>query len=395
MSTPAGARNDTLGLYVHVPFCERICPYCDFAVERAPTLPREREERYVAALLCELDMRAGAFAGLTLETLYLGGGTPSLLRPELVARVLAAAVDRFGSRPRETTLEINPSTLERERLAGFREAGIDRLSVGVQSFDDTVLRRLGRAHRADESRRTLAATREAGFDNVSVDLIFAAPESSLEQLAGDLAELAGFQPEHVSAYELTVEAGTPFALAAERSQLACPDEEVAVAMSELIESELSSQGLERYEISSYARPGCRSRHNSRYWEREPVLGLGVGAWSNAPASDAFPHGLREANSRSLAAYLAALEAGGTAVCEREPTSPATARAEAVFLGLRRTQGLDLARFEAEFGAPLSAFYAEEIQTLSHDGLIVASEGGFLRLSARGRLFADSVASRFV
>lgn len=389
----------SVGVYVHVPFCERICPYCDFAVVAARPLRRDDEARYVEALLAELDRRAGGYAGRVLTSLYLGGGTPSLLLPESIDSIIRAVQTRFSesgvSADCEITLEVNPSTVEQERLPGFLRAGVNRLSVGVQSFDDEVLRRLGRAHRSEAARSTLRAAREAGFANLSVDLIFGAPGGSPRQLERDLAELVAFAPEHVSTYELTVEAGTPFALAASRGQLERPDERQAVGALQTIEATLAAAGLARYEISNHARPGFESNHNRRYWRREPVLGLGVGAASSLPSTAASPHGGRVSNSRALDRYLASIESGGLAVAETEEHDPPTARLEAVFLGLRQWEGLAAEPFVAEFGAPPRAFFGEQIDALSEEGLLVENAGGDLRLSARGRLFADSVAERFV
>src|SRR6188474_2216847 len=188
---------DDLGVYLHVPFCERLCPYCDFPVV-AGTLGRDAEERYVAALLAELAARRGDFAGRALATVYLGGGTPSLLSPDSVAALLDAVRAAFPGEPVEVTLEINPSTLERERLPGFRAAGVNRVSVGIQSFDDTTLRRLGRAHRAREGELTLAACRTAGFTRLSLDLIAAAPGQDLAGFERELDAALAEAPEHVS-----------------------------------------------------------------------------------------------------------------------------------------------------------------------------------------------------
>ena len=387
----------SLGVYVHVPFCERICPYCDFAVVAARPLEVRDEQRYVRALLRELELRGAALARAELESIYLGGGTPALLGVESVAAIVAALREGAASLAPdlEVTLEVNPSTLERSRLAGFRRAGVGRLSVGVQSFDDEVLRRLGRAHRADEARATLEAVRDASFDNLSLDLIFGAPGASPQQLERDLAESLRFAPEHVSAYELTVESGTPFALAEARGQLARPDEEARVDALERIVAVLGGAGIARYELSNFARPGFASRHNRRYWRRQPVLGLGVGAWSSfGPLADA-PQGGREANTRRLASYLEAIEAGRTALELRECDDPASARAEALFLGLRELRGVRAAAFEAEFGAPPRAWYADEIDELVAAGLLLESPVGDLRSSERGLLFADSVAGSFV
>ncbi len=387
----------TVGVYFHVPFCERVCPYCDFAVTAARRLPAALEERYVDALLRELDARRGAYGGRRLESVYLGGGTPSLLRPASIARVVGAVRVAFpDAAPVETTLEVNPSTVERERLPDFRAAGVDRVSVGVQSFDDTTLRRLGRAHRAEEARRTLAACRAAGFRSLSLDLIFAAPGQRLAGFCRDLDEAVGFAPDHVSTYELTVEPGTPFATADARGQLDRPGEEESVAMLEAAENRLAAAGFARYELSSYARPGFASVHNRRYWERRPVLGIGVGAFSSDPPGNDAPHGQRRSNVRDVATYLKRLEAGESPeAAPPEVFSAATARGEAVFLALRAARGVDSARFEGEFGGPPRAFYGATLDALRDEGLIREGPGGDLQLTARGRLFSDSVFARFV
>lgn len=386
----------TVGVYVHIPFCDRVCPYCDFAVVGGGVSP-EMEERYVDALLAELALRDAAFAGRRLASLYLGGGTPSLLRPSSVVRIVEGVSARFApaSSSPEITLEVNPSTLERSRLPGFRDAGVNRVSVGIQSFDDLVLKRLGRAHAADEGRRSLAATREAGFENVSLDLIFAAPGQSREALDTDLRATAAFAPEHVSIYELVVEEGTPFALAEQRGQLVRADSDEAADMVEAIDGALAAAGLERYELTNYALLGRESVHNQRYWRREPVLGLGVGAWSSEPARNEAPHGSRSQNTRSLGDYLDRLGRGETAIVETEVHDPATARGEAVFLALRCRRGLSADRFRQWFGASPRDFYADAIDRLGADGLLDESEAGDLRLTERGRMLADLVGQRFV
>jgi oxygen-independent coproporphyrinogen-3 oxidase len=391
-----------LGVYVHVPFCERVCPYCDFAVVAVRPLAAGRERAYVDALLAELARRAPDFADRggaprPLASLYLGGGTPSLLAPESVARLVAGVRACFPApEPVEVTLEVNPSTTERARLSGFRAAGVTRLSVGVQSFSDDTLKRLGRAHRAAEARATLAAARAAGFDDVSIDLIVAAPGQRLADLERDLEETLGFGPEHVSTYPLTIEPGTPFERAAARGQLALADEDESVAMLERVAERLEAGGLARYEISSFARPGREARHNRRYWERLPVLGLGMGAWSSEPASPEAPWGARRANVRSLEGYLARVAAGASAA-ELPPERPdaATARGEAAFLALRTTRGLDVAGFTAEFGAPPRAFWADAIDDALAAGWLTESAAGDLRLTRTGILLSDSLFARLV
>lgn len=402
---PAAAYDDgAVGVYLHLPFCERICPYCDFAVVAARRLEPAVEARTVAGLLAELEARAPDFAGRSLATIYLGGGTPSLFSPTSIRRLIEAVAAAFPADPGrggapgpvETTLELNPSSVERARLPGFREAGVDRLSIGVQSFDDRQLKRLGRAHRAAIAFETLAAARAAGFENLSVDLIFAGPGQTPADLDRDLETLLEIAPDHVSTYELTWEPETPFGRALVAGRMEACDEDRAAAMIEQIEARLGDGGFERYEISSHAQPGRRARHNARYWQRQAVLGLGMGAHSTEARSPQRPHGARRANPRSLEAWLSAVEQGRPAG-EEETLSPASARGEAVFLALRQREGLDAVGFEAEFGAPPRAFFEAEIERLVHRGWLVEDRGGRgdLRLSRAGRMVADSVAAEFV
>ncbi len=387
----------TIGLYVHIPFCERICPYCDFAVVAARSIEPAVEERYVSALLRELEARKADFAGRRLATVYFGGGTPSLLQPASLARVLEAARVAFSSAGREleVTVEVNPSTTVRERLPALRALGINRLSVGIQSFDDTTLKKLGRAHKARLGWESLYVARAAGFDNLSLDLILACPGQSFASFERDLEDVLGFGPEHLSVYELTIEAGTPFALADERGQLARPPEDQAAQMLEHLAARCAAAGLERYEVSNYARPGFASVHNRRYWSRQPVLGLGMGAWSNELASAELPCGGRRMNSRTLAEYLARVEAGEPAAAELERLSESEARGEAVFLALRQADGLVAQQFETEFGSPPRMFYSQQIDRLMALGLLAETNSGDLRLTDRGVLLSDTVFANFV
>ncbi len=387
-----------VGVYVHVPFCERICPYCDFAVVAAGELPPAVEKRYVDALLAELERRSPVFEGRTLASVYWGGGTPSLLSPESIERVLDAIDAGFSARSGEApeiTLEVNPSTVERERLPGFRDVGINRLSLGVQSFDDGMLQRLGRAHGAAEARDTLAAVRQAGFANLSIDLILGGPEATHAQFGADLDEAFRWAPEHLSVYALTIEPGTPFATAVGQGQLALPDADAVANLLERLEERTHRFGLLRYEISSYARPGFESRHNRRYWRRAPVLGIGMGAWSHDPPSQEARYGSRRGNCRDLATYLERIEAGDSAGFELETLDAPMARSESVFLGLRQMVGLAAMDFEADFGGPPRQWFGTEIDELLAADLLHESDGGDLSLTARGRLLADEVFQRFV
>jgi len=396
-----------LGVYVHIPFCARICPYCDFAVEAVGGPGRggpasgdwlETEGRYVDGLLAELALRAATFSGRSLSSLYFGGGTPSLLSPESLARIREAVVAAFApGRPGlEVTLEVNPSTLECERLPAFRaEAGINRLSVGVQSFDDSVLKALGRAHRAEESRRTLEAARQAGFDDLSVDLIFAALHQTPEMLEADLDEVVAFGPEHVSSYELVFEPPTPFGRALAAGRLAPYPEDASAGMVERIEERLVGAGYRRYELTNYARPGREAVHNRRYWQRLPVLGLGVGAHSTDPPGPGRPHGARHGSPRARGAWQAAVEAGTWPIGDEEILSREDAMAEACFLALRCAEGLDEGGFAAEFGVPPREHFGDAIDRFLEEGLLEECGPGRLALSQRGRMLADTVCAEFV
>jgi len=426
-----------LGVYVHVPFCERVCPYCDFAVVAAGRGPlgAAQEQRYLAALLRELQGRRGACAGRSLATIYLGGGTPSLLRPETLARIIAALRAAFPGEPGEITLELNPGTLECGRLPGFRAAGVSRLSIGVQSFDAAVLRRLGRAHPAADCHRTLRAARAAGFRHLSLDLIFGAPGQTLADVLRDAEAALAHGPEHISTYALTVEPGTPLARAVAEGRVLLPGDDACAEMMFALARRLEAAGLRRYELSSFARPGCESRHNRRYWRRQPVLGLGPGAHSSEPPGPGAPYGARSANERSLSAWLARIEsapagagaaeaasaaagnesaaaaragaveaasaagraAAGGALCPpvREVPDGPTARGEAVFLALRQREGLAAADFAAEFGAPPRRWFAAAVDELVSGGLLAESPGGDLRLTPRAWPLADGVFAHFV
>jgi len=417
-----------LGVYVHVPFCERVCPYCDFAVVAAGRGPlgAAQEQRYLAALLRELQGRRGACAGRSLATIYLGGGTPSLLRPETLARIIAALRAAFPGAPGEITLELNPGTLECGRLPGFRAAGVSRLSIGVQSFDAAVLRRLGRAHPAADCHRTLRAARAAGFRHLSLDLIFGAPGQTLADVLRDAEAALAHGPEHISTYALTVEPGTPLARAVAEGRVLLPGDDACAEMMFALARRLEAAGLRRYELSSFARPGCESRHNRRYWRRQPVLGLGPGAHSSEPPGPGAPYGARSANERSLSAWLARMEsaparagaagnesaaaaragasaasaagrAAGGALCPpvREVPDGPTARGEAVFLALRQREGLAAADFAAEFGAPPRRWFAAAVDELVSGGLLAESPGGDLRLTPRAWPLADGVFAHFV
>jgi oxygen-independent coproporphyrinogen-3 oxidase len=333
-------------------------------------------------VLRELEAFRAQAWGREVTSVYFGGGTPSLLRPASFARLLDGFAAAFRFADPEITVELNPGQLEVERVPGLRALGVTRLSVGLQALDDTVLRRLGRAQAGAQARRGLEACLAAGFASLSVDLIYGAPGQALETLLRDADDVLDAGVPHVSAYALTLEPGTPFARAAERGKLDLPDEDTVLAMSRLLRARLAAAGLAQYEISSYARPGHRSRHNQRYWQRRDVLGLG-------PSAASLVGERRFRNARELGAWREALAEGRSPVVESEILADEAARRETLFLGLRRLDGVSRAEFARRFGAAPEAFFAAELEALRSRGLI-HDEAGAVKLTERGILFADEV-----
>jgi len=382
--------NDAFGLYVHVPWCRHVCPYCDFNVYTSSAMP---ERAYVDALAVELGAHAGdaTWTGRPLRSVYLGGGTPSLFAPATIGELLAAVGRAFAlASDGEVTLEANPGTVSAERLAAYRAAGVNRLSLGAQSFDSQTLTTLGRDHAATDTARAVAAARTAGFDNVSLDLVYAVPGTELAAWEHDLRAAIELAPEHVSAYALTYEEGTPFHRwrASGRLQPVAHDDEAAMA--ELAVATLEAAGLRRYEISSFARPGRESRHNVGYWDGSDYLGVGAGA--HAFAREPAP-GRRWMNERLPARYLAAIAADGTAVASEERLTETQARAEFVFTGLRRVAGVDADAFALRFGDEVDAAFPQ-LAELVGTGLVERA-GRRIRLTPRGLAFADEVSARFL
>ncbi len=383
-------RREGLGLYVHLPFCERVCPYCDFAVEAAGSVSQAVQAEYVALLLRELDLVCEEVpervVGRPLETVYLGGGTPSLFEPSAIERLLVEIGKRLPGEPREVTLELNPGTGECARVGAFRAAGVTRLSVGVQSFDDLTLKRLGRAHKGDEALRGLEACLDPPFRSVSVDLIYGAPGQTEDSARRDLERVLELGIPHVSAYALTVEPGTPFAVARDRGLLQVPDEEVVCRLEHHMLAQLSAAGYVRYEISSFARPGHRSQHNARYWQRLDVLGIGVSAAT-------LLGDLRTRNLRARSTWAQAVRAGKLPWEEIERLTARDARREALFVGLRMPEGVGRAEFARRYGGRPEDELGVELAELRSLGLIEDAAGA-IRPTARGMRFSDEVLERF-
>jgi oxygen-independent coproporphyrinogen-3 oxidase len=365
-----GPQGSRYGLYVHCLFCLRRCPYCDFNVA---IYREDRVAPFVAALRAEVGRYAALpWAGrVPAVSLFFGGGTPSLLPPAAVGDLILAARRGLGLVPdAEVTLEANPEGLDAARLAAFRAAGVTRLSLGIQSLDDPLLGRLGREHTAAQARAAYAAARQAGFDDVSVDLLHGCPGQDLATWLATLDEILAWRPEHLSAYALTLEPGTLFG---RRPPADLPDEAVAVAQFEALGERAAAAGLERYEVSNFARPGFRSRHNLLYWRREDYLGFGPGAHAALGA-------LRFGNERSHTRYRETVAAGRWPITWSERLLPAQVRGERRVLGLRLVEGIPRAWLDG----------AEEVLDRHLAAGLLAERAGRIALTPRGVLLSDSV-----
>jgi oxygen-independent coproporphyrinogen-3 oxidase len=382
----------TAGVYLHIPFCKSRCSYCDFATDvyRDPAVV----ERYVDALIKEI----GSFhtvprvpgvppfrSGTRIDTIYFGGGTPSLLSSQQAEQILNAIDLKFEiSNDAEITMEMNPATVTPETLVEYRTLGVNRASFGVQTFNDRALKLLARGHDANDARSTFKMLRDAGFDNISFDLIAGLPGQTLEDWQKNLDEAIAMRPEHLSLYLLEIHEGTPLAEQVRSGRQPKPDDSVAAEMYELMLDRLDAAGCEQYEISNFSRPGFESRHNTKYWRLEPVYGFGVSAHS-------FDGSPRYANERDTARYVEMIENAGTGEVMREDTDLAS---EFAFLGLRMEDGIDIADYAHRFGADLMAEYRSGLRDLNEAGLI-ANENGNLRLTRKGKLFSNEVFAVFV
>lgn len=376
------------GVYIHFPYCRKRCPYCDFAVHARKRIPHDR---YADAVLAELDGSAPRFAGRRAVSTYFGGGTPGLWRADCIGRVVDAVRARFAlPDDAEVTVEANPDDLPPAQLDALRQAGVTRLSLGVQSLQPKHLAALGRLHGPDEARAAVRAARAAGFRSISVDLMFALPAQTLTELDADVAGILELAPDHVSLYNLTVEERTAFSALSRRGLLKVPDSGVAAEMYERLTARVEAAGFVHYEISSWARPGHRAVHNTLYWTSGEYLGLGCGAHSFRRTGDG---GERYANPRNVDDWFRAVASGAP----RPPLETLSADAlerEAVWLGLRYLDGIDRAAHAARYGDDPARRHAGEVDRLLREGLVELTADR-LRLTRRGILFADEVGARFL
>jgi len=370
------------GIYLHIPFCKSRCSYCDFATD----VYRDSEDvdRYVAALCSEMP---GIWQeeNRTADTVYFGGGTPSLLSAKQVEKILRSVDLLFDiTSEAEITMEMNPATVTPETLRDYKSLGINRASFGVQTFNDRALKLLARGHDANDARQTFQMLREAGFDNVSFDLIAGLPNQALQDWEKNLDEAIKLSPEHLSLYLLEIHEGTPLAEQVRSGRQPIPDEDLAARMYEMILDKLAAAGYEQYEISNFSLSGFKSRHNTKYWLLEPVYGFGVSAHS-------FDGCQRYSNERDTAKYVDMIERSGSAEVNRERID---ASSEFAFLGLRLNCGIDFADYKKRFGQDLMQQYAYELEPLRTAGLVEISDRR-LRLTQKGMLFSNEVFAAFV
>lgn len=366
-------------LYVHIPFCRQKCRYCDFASYAGC---EHRMGEYVAALLAEAAIQSHRLNHPRVETVFLGGGTPSLLPPELLTRLLSGLQKLFFIAPdAEFTSEANPGTLTLEWLEAGIKAGMNRLSMGMQAKQERLLHTLGRIHDFAQVQQSAALARQAGIQNLSLDLMFGLPGQTREQWQETLLAALSLEPKHLSCYGLIPEDGTPLKADLDADRLTLPDEETERAMYDDAISILSSHGFQQYEISNFALPGYACQHNLGYWRQVPYLGLGASASSMLTDSPAAAY-TRETNPPKLADYLAMVNDASWAQREIIPISAEEACFETLMLGLRTTQGVSAAAFKQMHGIPLEQRYGLRLESLRQRGLLVFADG-FWRLTRRG------------
>ena len=377
-----------MGLYLHVPFCLRKCPYCSFfSVPAGP----EKVARYSQALARQIEVLAAADWGgcQPFTTIFFGGGTPSLLPATELAGLLRDCLAKFpwAAGEIETSIEVNPATVGEAELRQLRRAGFNRLSVGVQSLADSELLALGRPHNAAEAGAVVAAARRAGFTNLNLDLMFGLPDQTAAGWQRTLQAAIGLEPEHLAIYELTIEENTPFAELRDQGRLALPDEDEVLTMMAITAEETAGAGFGHYEISNYARPGRECRHNLKYWHNGSYLGLGAGAVSCLD-------GRRSAAVQNVEQYCRAIESGQEPWSEVEELNSEARFRETVIMGLRLTAGISLVDLERRFGMRAEEYYGSILNRLVAQGLLII-KGNNLRLTPTGLALANQVMAELV
>lgn len=372
-------------LYIHIPFCLSKCPYCAFVSHAGLD---GLHQRYARALLREAEELARSHPALPLSTIFVGGGTPTILSGAALAAIITGCAELFGlEHDAEISVEANPRTIDATKLLLLRTSGVNRLSIGVQSFQDEELRRLGRLHSAKDAAHALRLVRDAGFSNISLDLMYGLPGQTPHSWRDTLERAISLAPDHLSLYELSIERGTPYSQQQELGLLQLPDDD-AVAEMDLITAALCREaGLLHYEISNYARPGFECRHNINYWHNGPYLALGAGAVS-------CMDGCRRQMIHDPRRYCERVESGQSVIGEEECLEPAASFRETVVMGLRLLCGVSRANLQRRYGLDVAGYYEETLTRLVDQGMVELT-AHHLRLTARGRMFANQVMAELV
>ena len=375
------------GLYLHVPFCLQKCPYCSFYSLSGRL---DLSKRFITAVNRQIKIFATRreIREQPSATIFFGGGTPSMLSPTILVDLLQACLDQFPHTDElEISIEVNPATIDQEGLQLLRRGGFNRLSIGVQSFNNQELKKIGRVHSAAEARQTVHMARQAGFTNISLDLMYGLPGQDEQSWQVNINHALALEPDHLSIYELTIEEDTPFAHRLNRNDLQLPNEEKILAMMEITRQLTSGAGLSRYEISNYARPGFQCRHNINYWQNGPYIGLGPGAVSRLGPT-------RFTTVADVELFCERLE-NGQEVRQEEETLDNEARfRETVIMGLRMTKGVSLNALKQRFGINPTSYYGATLNQLMEHELVEIQQGRF-RLTESGLLLANTVMAQLV
>ena len=366
--------------YVHIPFCTQICYYCDFSKVFIKNQP---VDSYLEHLLQEFH----SYDIQKLRTLYIGGGTPTALSAPQLETLLDGLTKNLDlSVLEELTIEANPGDLDADKIAVLKNSAVNRVSLGVQTFDDKMLKKIGRSHLEKDIYENIDRLKLAGFDNISIDLIYALPGQTMEQVKENVAKAIGLDIPHMSLYSLILENHTVFMNRMRRGKLPLPKEELEAEMFEYIIAELERAGFEHYEISNFSKPDFESRHNLMYWDNAEYYGIGAGA-------SGYVNGVRYKNHGPIRHYLSAVEEGNARITE-EHLSQKEQMEEEMFLGLRKKSGVSMARFEEKFGRSFEGLYGEIVRDLVQQGLMQI-EGDHVRMTKRGLFLGDTVAERFI
>ena len=374
-----------LGLYLHIPYCLHKCGYCDFNSH-----PENQVESvyYVEALLKELKFYSTTLKSYNVPTVFMGGGTPTILPPSQLKKILDTVRQSFNLTPDcEITIEANPATIKLETLQEIHAAGYNRISIGVQSFDEKELQLLERVHNEEEIHSTVHRARSANFENLSMDLMFALPDQSTEKWQSHLKQATAKNPDHLSTYNLTIEPATAFFKLYEKGKLCLPHEDIQLEMYETTIQVLEDAGYSQYEISNFSKPGMESQHNINYWKNGEYLGVGAGASS-------YLNGERSKNINLPSIYIREIETKASAVDTRERLEPLQAMGETLMLGLRLLKGVSIDVFENRFQVSFQKVYGKAVESLLNQELITLNENR-IALSRKGLFLADSVILKFM